>query len=221
MSTEPTNLKILAKMALVANEDSVQYIVKDAKNEHFKFNYASEKAIKEAVYPALRKHGVLFQLNQGVPFLLGSNLIVPCEYHFWDIEAGEALSGTFNGEGMDSQGKGVYIATTGAIKYLMTSIFGIVTGSASADPDHDRNNPSQQTDHSMPPDRDEQVPTPPPPKPQSGEKIYTMESKYGSNDKPNKCGHCGAFHIIIGDSICKDPETGKYGAEKCYWDKQK
>ena len=44
------------------------------------------------------------------------------------MDSGESLSGTFNGSGRLGDDKGVYIATTGAIKYIFTSLFTIPTG---------------------------------------------------------------------------------------------
>ncbi len=209
--SEEKNLNILKKMALVAAEEAVSFIVKDARNEHFNFNYASEKAIKEAVYPALRKHGVVFQLSQGIPVMFEGNMVVPCEYHFHDKDSGECLSGTFNGEGSDNQAKGVYIATTGAIKYLMTSMFGIVTGD---DPDHDKQNTEKTTSQTI---KQSSPPASNQPSGSSGKKPeFTMKSKFGSFDKPSKCNHCGRNHIMEGEDICKDPTTGKYGAVECY-----
>ena len=127
---------VLKKLAAVMKD--VTSIKKDAKNTFQNYKYASEYAIKTEVGRALRKHGLLFQLSQGVPFEMQSYMdekgkahgciVVPCEYFFWDVDSGESLSGTFNGSGRLGDDKGVYIATTGAIKYIFTSLFTIPTG---------------------------------------------------------------------------------------------
>ncbi len=106
----------------------VEYIRKDAKNAHQKYTYASEKVIKQAFGEAFRKHGIVFSLSEGIPAVIGSILIVPMTYRFWDIDSGESLSGDFNGSGHTRDDKGHYAAITGAIKYILTSNFLIATG---------------------------------------------------------------------------------------------
>lgn len=44
----------------------------------------------------------------------------------------------------------------------------------------------------------------------------TMKSKYGSEDKPSFCNFCKKSHIIAGEVVGQDQETGKWGATKCH-----
>ena len=133
------NKQILKKIALVMKD--VSYIQKDATNTFQRYSYASEKVIKEAFGKAFREHRIVFQLSQGTPHIIeGANtdksgkttttsvVIVPHTYTFYDVDSGESITGTFNGSGQTRDDKGVYAATTGAIKYILTSMFLIVTG---------------------------------------------------------------------------------------------
>lgn len=126
--------KILSKIAAVMAD--VGYIQKDAKNEHQKYRYASERVIKEKLHESFVKHGITMQINAGIPTIVGNILTLPVEYVFYDVESGEFLSGNFVGAGHTRDEKAVYAAMTGAIKYLLTSTFLIPTGD---DPEDDRN----------------------------------------------------------------------------------
>jgi hypothetical protein len=128
------NLKILAKLAKIMQD--VDFIKKDAKNLHGKYNYASEFAIKVRLHDALTEHGVLFQLNAQVPITVAgvNGQFLPVEYTFWDTESGESISGNFVGSAHIRDEKGHYAAITGAIKYILTSMFLIPTGD---DPERD------------------------------------------------------------------------------------
>lgn len=120
----------------------IDFIAKDKKNDFHGYAYASEQAIKEAIYPLLKKHNVLFNINltrivenqhtqaKGVDYIT----VVGVKYIFTDVDTGEQLKGTFYGAGQDKGDKALYKAITGAIKYILTSTFGIVTGD---DPEND------------------------------------------------------------------------------------
>lgn len=203
----PEYKAILAKMAAVMED--VQYIQKDANNKFGGYNYTSERAIKEHVGAALRKHKVIFQLSQSQPFTIAGQvedkagklhnpmvLYIPCEYHFWDAESGECLSGTFNGAGHVRDDKGFYAAITGAIKYILTSTFLIATGD---DPETDSN--STTNDDAQPASQPQTTPKPQRSGGQQGARARTFASKYGSEDKPNYCHRCGKKHIVIGTML--------------------
>lgn len=106
---------------------------KDKRNEHFKYEYLSEEAIKKAVQPQLVKHGVNFQVEITEVRHEGNKTTLLMTYRFVDIDTGEALEGTFAGEGVDNQDKGTWKALTGAIKYILTTSFLVPTGD---DPEH-------------------------------------------------------------------------------------
>lgn len=128
---EPSLLQKLIKIAA-----EIGHIGKDGHNDHFKYAYASEKAIKEAVYPKLRDYGIVFKMDAvGLPEERGGALITLFHYSFIDAVSGETHEGDFLGSGRLGDDKGVYISVTGAIKYIMTTMLGIVTGD---DPEADR-----------------------------------------------------------------------------------
>ena len=164
---------ILAKLHLIMLD--VDYIQKDKKNDHHKYSYASELAIKRDVGAACRKHKVVPQLstsNARVMELpadkygnLPSATIIDCEYTFHDVDSGESLSGTFVASGPGRDDKGLWAATTNAIKYIFTSNFLIPTGD---DAESDNNHPAVDTMKPEPP-KPAAAPTPrkaaPKPKP--------------------------------------------------------
>ncbi len=106
---------------------------KDKRNEHFKYKYLSEEAIKKAVQPQLVKHGVNFQVEITDVRHEGNKTTLLMTYRFVDIDTGEMFEGTFAGEGVDNQDKGTWKALTGAIKYILTTSFLVPTGD---DPEH-------------------------------------------------------------------------------------
>lgn len=133
-------LKILRKLHDVMKDCA--YIQKDKENSFHKYKYASEAAIKEKLHEALVTHGVLPQFSiiavtereipkppkEGKPAASEWATTAQLHYRFIDIESGESIEGTFFGCGVDQADKGIYKATTGAIKYILTSQFLIATG---------------------------------------------------------------------------------------------
>ena len=133
---EPKNLNILKKLHEVMKD--VGYIQKDARNEHSKYNYASERTIKEHLHAAFEEHKVLFRLSVNQADLLNEKIIsLKCSYSFFDVDSGESIDGDFVGAGHCRDDKGIYAAITGAIKYILTSTFLIPTGD---DPENNENN---------------------------------------------------------------------------------
>ncbi len=117
---------LLKKLHAIMSE--ITYLTKDKINPHFKYNYLSEQAIKEAVQPQLIKHGVVFKLDVNKVEQQGTLTSIWVSYTFADIETSDQINGSFYGYGVDNQDKGLYKAITGAIKYIMTSTFLIPTG---------------------------------------------------------------------------------------------
>ncbi len=131
MATEKTkkeNVGILKKLHLIMND--VPYIQKDAKNQHHGYTYASELAIKTALHDAMIKHKVIFQLEtlDSRVDAASKATILSCRYKFWDVDSGENLEGVFQSAGPARDDKGLWAATTNAIKYILTSTFLIPTG---------------------------------------------------------------------------------------------
>ena len=124
----PLYIKMLAVM------DEVGHIEKDATNTHQKYQYASEKAIKEAFQAAFIKHNIIFRMQTRNPRVIGSALYIDVKYSFVDADTSEAIHGVFVGSGQTRDEKGYYAAITGAIKYILTSNFLTPTGD---DPEKD------------------------------------------------------------------------------------
>ena len=129
---------------LYAIMQDIPRIGKDRRNINAKYNYASEKAIKEVLHNALIKWRVLFKFE-----VLGVEMLdmqpgrsgdvrvtqIKTQYTFIDIDTGETEAGVFIGSGNGRDDKGIYAAITGSIKYILTSMFLIPTGD---DPEDDR-----------------------------------------------------------------------------------
>lgn len=128
------NLGLYAKLHLIMKECS--YLQKDKTNQFHKYNYASEKAIKEMLHASLVKNRVLFlpsiveHSDRGGAGKDGKEFVtaVKVEFKFIDVDTGESETGFFFGTGADGLDKGTYKAVTGALKYILTSWFLIPTG---------------------------------------------------------------------------------------------
>lgn len=142
MTMDMETKNILSKLHAIMAE--VDYIQKDKRNQFFGYNYASEAAIKETLHKSLVNNKVIFvvtsagitsrveyQTKKGERMCLTDVLV---KFTFFDVESGESISGEMHGTGDDGADKGTYKAITGAIKYIMTSMFVIPTGD---DPEND------------------------------------------------------------------------------------
>jgi len=139
---------ILKKMHAISKD--VGYIQKDSKNQHHGYTYASERAIKEAMHKAFMKHGVVMQLETAdvrvldgfEPTRQGKEqkaIVIDCVYRFIDVDTAEQLEGKFVACGPARDDKGLWAATTSAIKYILTTTFLIPTGD---DAESDTNHPA-------------------------------------------------------------------------------
>jgi len=119
---------ILKKIHAVMKD--VSYIQKDARNQHHNYNYASEKVIKAALHEAFVAHGIVFQLetSEYVTCPDPKASLLTCQYTFYDVDSGEKMEGKFIASGPARDDKGLWAATTNAIKYILTSTFLIPTG---------------------------------------------------------------------------------------------
>ena len=207
----PTPRLLLQKLLTIGGE--IGHLKKDAQNPHHRYMYASEKAIKEAVYPKFRQHGVFFSLEiQGQPFEIGNALMVPFRYRFIDVDSGEEFSGGWLGSGRMGDDKGLYIAITGAIKYALTTHCGIVTGD---DPEAEDETTQMRAGE------------PPPWPPQSDHVPVTVQSLV-IGARMLECANCETrvpsadikpfpskydaykFGVKIGDPVYRCPECSKY-----------
>jgi hypothetical protein len=111
--------------------EQLDFIAKDKTNTFHKYNYASEYAIKEAVHAQLVKNRVLFNLSflELLPSANSGLVHAVFEYSFTNVDnPTDKITGRFVGSGEDKGDKAIYKATTGAIKYALTSTFLIPTG---------------------------------------------------------------------------------------------
>jgi len=130
------NKNILRKLNLIFQE--VGEIKKDGVNKAFNYAYVTEAQLKRVLQPLLKKYGVIFKLDvvdQRIDFSGKMPLtLITLKYTFFDTESGESIEGSFCSQGSDTGDKGVFKAVTGAIKYILSSVFLIPTG---GDPEED------------------------------------------------------------------------------------
>ena len=127
-------LKLYAKLWKI--HAAVERIEKDKNNQQGGYMYASEKAIKECLHPHFVKHGlILVPRNQELLSFIppaGDKksyiTTILCEFAIVDLETGAELVMKQLASGGDTLDKGTFKAITGALKYLLTTIFLIPTG---------------------------------------------------------------------------------------------
>jgi len=117
------------------------YLKKDGYNKIMKYNYISERKIKELINPLFKKYGIIFKVDVTNPSIVpigekGRVLTtVTVKYALVLAEDPETkIEGEFIGQGVDNGDKGIYKAITGAVKYIFMSLFLIPTGD---DPEND------------------------------------------------------------------------------------
>lgn len=124
--------KTLFKKLLDVWQEMPGYVRKEGYNSFHKYKYNSEAQIKEIFMPLLRKAGILFTcgiLSQDTEAIEGQIFTkISVKYRFIDTESGEILEDIFQGQGSDKGDKGLYKAITGAIKFIFSSNFLMVTG---------------------------------------------------------------------------------------------
>lgn len=129
--------------------EAVERIEKDKHNQQGGYQYASEKAIKEALHPLFVKHGLLLVptkqdlVNFTPPQGDKKSYIttIKCAFTIVDLENGEDLPIEILASGGDSLDKGTFKAITGGIKYALTTMFLIPTGD---DPEDERGGGNQR-----------------------------------------------------------------------------
>jgi hypothetical protein len=110
--------------ALLAAQQEMPTLAKDAANEHFKNKYASVDAIMAAVLPVLNRHGLVWITLPG----RDESGALTLGYRLVHAATGEAIDGTMPlllGK-QDSQGQGS--AITYARRYSITSVLSLATG---------------------------------------------------------------------------------------------
>jgi hypothetical protein len=123
-----------AKLWAILTE--VDRIHKDKHNSQGNYKYASESAIKERFHPLFAQHGLLL-----VPTRSSEPVTTPPSggkssyittftqgFAILDLESGQRIEMEIPASGGDSLDKGVWKGLTGAIKYVLTTLFLIPTG---------------------------------------------------------------------------------------------
>jgi hypothetical protein len=171
MNQEHYPPSLLAKMHRIMQ--SVDRIAKDRRNAQANYDYASEKAIKEALHSAFASEGILFkhevldcfsmEMQENSQGRETKVTVIKTRYAFIDVETGESIEGEYMGSGNGRDDKGLYAAITGSIKYVLTSSFLIPTGD---DPEDDRYDyvPAQKEKPAPKPEPKKEKPKPAPEK---------------------------------------------------------
>lgn len=154
-------LKLYAKLRSILS--TIERIEKDKKNEQGGYKYASEKAIKEVFHPLFMEHGLILVpvhqelLNFTPPSGDKKSYIttVLCRFKIIDLESGAELMLEQIASGGDTLDKGTFKAVTGAIKYVLTTLFLIPTGD---DPENDESKKGRQQPQARPGQRSQQDP---------------------------------------------------------------
>jgi len=119
------------KERLNAVREEVSYLQKGGFNEHFKYAFVQEAAVKAALSPALTKHrlcigGVSYD-SMSHPFDSGS-CAVRCSVVIADLDGTEFVVYQGVGGGVDKGDKAPMKACAAALKYAVMSGFLIATG---------------------------------------------------------------------------------------------
>ncbi len=202
MEENPRPLKLLKKLHNIMT--AVDPVLKSGYNEKQNYNYAQEADVLKAIREQLIKQKIVI-----LPSTLKSSAVemgwgiltsLSVSYMIYDTESGEVLSMEFDGQGMDGGDKGIYKAYTGANKYFLLKTFQIPTED---DPENDKGSSSPAKKKYNPKVQNKN----------DGSIERRMKSKYGTTDKPNKCGFCNNLHVVTGDNIVLC--NGKWGIEAC------
>lgn len=106
----------------------VRYIEKTGRNQHFRYDYASDKDVLLAVQPAMAEEGLALipvgaeatwtEIGKG-----GNRCYLKRTWRLMHAESGESVEVVGWGVGEDRNDKAVYKAETGALKYALTGLF--------------------------------------------------------------------------------------------------
>jgi hypothetical protein len=156
--TRPPSL--VTKLAQVMG--AIGHVKKRGRNEHFKYDFATEADIADAIRGELAQRNVIL-----VPAIVTAERIeigrtssgvakVLTELHmlmtFYDGDSTDTISKPWRGAGVDSEDKGLYKAITGGEKYFLLKTFLIPTGD---DPEReDKDTKTSREKATAKPDRD-------------------------------------------------------------------
>lgn len=147
MASPRTGSTLHAKLWEILKD--IDRIEKDKHNTNGNYRYASEAAIKERFHPLFAQHGLVL-----VPTRTSDLTTIPPSgdkksyittfvqgFQILDLESGQSIKMEIPASGGDSLDKGVWKGLTGAIKYVLTTLFLIPTGD---DPEADGANPKER-----------------------------------------------------------------------------
>lgn len=120
------------KLAGILKE--INHVPKDGHNSHFKYDYVTERALTDALRSKLADAGVFIFTSVDTQVTNGDITEVSTSHTFMDGETGETFTVHGQGQGQDKADKGVYKATTGAMKYFLWKNFLVSVGD---DPEND------------------------------------------------------------------------------------
>lgn len=112
--------------ALIEIGKAVGTVVKDARNDHHGYKYASAEAVLRQVREACHAHGVAIVGSDATVQVEGANRIVRMSLTFAKGDETATFCGL--GEGKDGQDKATMKANTAALKYLVANAFLISWG---------------------------------------------------------------------------------------------
>lgn len=126
---------LLQKLHEIA--ETIDNIEKNGRNDHHKYDYVQEADVKRALRTELLSRGIIVVPStvpgsvKHEPAIGGKGFVttIDIKYVFTDTLSGETLETGWTGAGTDIGGdKGLYKAYTGALKYLLLTLFLIPTG---------------------------------------------------------------------------------------------
>lgn len=134
---------VAAKIAAIYGE--LRPLQKDGQNTHFKYNYATEAAVKSALLPLLAKHKLVFRFVKfsGVE-RNGQKTTMTAHFEFICGESGAKEPVEMMVDVIEAQDKTFQKALTNAQKYALFGTFMLPTGDPADDSEHDSNEPKEQ-----------------------------------------------------------------------------
>ena len=194
--------KLAMKLSQIINE--MARVPKNGFNNHFKYKYATEMDIKDAIRPALAEKNIAF-MSQIIRHTQEDNrATIEMEFTFICGDTGATINRTWVNHADDKQDKGIAKAATLCTKYFLINCFLISTGDEELDPDsgHQRksNGKSEDKDDSTQPwANDKNVNT-----------LYTAaQQEFPSLSKPEFLKAAGIGKWTDYDAWVKKYPTGK------------
>lgn len=157
MSDKP--LGLTEKLSAIYSE--VNEVPKNGYNSYNNYSYFLEDDLSEMVRPKFAEHGIFVYpscMEQDVTVLDDGKILttVTMKYHIVDSESGEERLVLSQGQGMDTQDKGVYKAITGAQKYFLYKLM-MIAADDEPESDNPRTAPQEQNKPEPQPPSDAQT----------------------------------------------------------------